>query len=60
MLMHATAHGGNTNTMRVFAVKVDSRRKIPCRTEESNPRLYSGWLFSLRLYPLSYPATEVG
>ena len=34
MLMHAIAHGGCTDTARESALKVDSARKIPCRTED--------------------------
>ena len=37
-LMRATAHGGCTDTVREAALKVDSGRKIPCRTGESNLR----------------------
>ena len=37
LLMHALAHGGCTNTVRESALKVDSVRKILCRTGESNP-----------------------
>ena len=36
MLMHAIANGGCTDTVRESALKVDSGRKIPCRTGESN------------------------
>ena len=36
MLMHAIAHGGCTDTVREYALKIDSGRKIPCRTGESN------------------------
>ena len=38
MLMHAFAHGGARTRVRESALKVDSGRKIPCRTEESNLR----------------------
>ena len=34
--MHAIAHEGYTDTTRESALKVDSGRKIPCRTRESN------------------------
>ena len=34
--MHAIALEGCTDTVRESALKVDSGRKIPCRTEESN------------------------
>ena len=36
MLKHAIAHEGCTDTVRESALKVDSGRKIPCRTGESN------------------------
>ena len=36
MLMHALAHGGVRTHVRESALKADSSRKIPCRTEESN------------------------
>ena len=36
MLMHATAHGGVRTHVRESALKVDSGRKISCRTGESN------------------------
>ena len=36
LLMHAIAHGGCTDTERESALKVDSGKKIPCRTGESN------------------------
>ena len=41
-LMHAIAHGGCTDTGKVSALKVDWRRrkKIPCRTVDSNLRRY--------------------
>ena len=38
MLMHAVAHGGVQTHVRECALKVDSERKIPCRTGESNLR----------------------
>ena len=34
--MHAIAHGGVQTHIRESALKVDSGRKIPCRTGESN------------------------
>ena len=34
-------------------LKDDSRRKIPCRTWDSNPRQYCTWHFSRTLYQLS-------
>ena len=36
MLMHATAHKGLWTHVRESALKVDSGRKIPCCTAESN------------------------
>ena len=43
MLMIVIAHGGCTDTVRASALKVDSGRKIPCRTGDSNPRQYHTW-----------------
>ena len=37
MLMHALANGDCTNTARESALKVDSGRIVPCRTEKSKP-----------------------
>ena len=37
MLMHAIAYGSCTDTVRESALKVDSGRKIPFRTEEIEP-----------------------
>ena len=51
MLMHAIAHGDFTNAVRESAPKVDTIRKIPCRTGESNlPQRRAG----PTLYQLSY------
>ena len=51
MKIHAIAHGGCTVTVRESALKVDSGRKIPCRTGESNVRRrHAGPM----LYQLSY------
>ena len=36
MLMHAIAHGDVLTHVRESALKVDSGRKIPCRTGESH------------------------
>ena len=44
------------DTARESAQEADSRRKIPCRNRDSNPRSYGSWLFSPTLYQLSYPA----
>ena len=38
MLMHAIAHAGVRTHVRESSLKVDSGRKIPCRTRESNLR----------------------
>ena len=35
--MHAMAHWGCTDTVRESALEVDSGRRIPCRTVDSNP-----------------------
>ena len=56
MLMRAIALGGCTDTVRDSALEVVSGRKIPCLTGDSNPRQYCAWLFSRKLYQLSYPA----
>ena len=49
--MHAITHEGCTDTVRDSAPKVDSGRKIPCRTGESNlPQRRAG----STLYRLSY------
>ena len=54
-LMHAIAYWGCTNTvMRESALKVNSGRKIPSRTWDSNPRQYCTWLFSGMLYQWSF------
>ena len=51
---YVSAHEGCTNTMRKSALKVDSGRKIPCRTGESNlPQRRAG----PTLYQLSYIPT---
>ena len=36
MIMRAISHGGYSDTVRQSALKVNSWRKIPCRTGESN------------------------
>ena len=53
MLMHATVHWGCTDTIRESALKVDSGRKIPCRTGELNlpQRPASLMLYQLRYIP---------
>ena len=50
MWMHAIAHGGYEHRKRV-CTEIDSGRKIPCRTEESNLRR---WSAGPMLYQLSY------
>ena len=42
ILMHAIADEGCTDTVGESALKVDSGRKIPCRTGESNLRQRRG------------------
>ena len=37
MLVHEVAYEGCTDTVSESALKVDSGRKIPCRSGESNP-----------------------
>ena len=54
LLMHAIAQGGVRTHVRESAPKVDSGRKIPCRTRESNlPQRRAG----PTLYQLSYIPT---
>ena len=51
MLLHAIAHEGCTDTVRESTLKVDSGRKIPCRSGDSNlPKRCAG----PTLYQLSY------
>ena len=38
--------GGCADTVRESALDVDSGRKIPCLTGDSNTRQYYAWLFS--------------
>ena len=59
--LHASLHQDDKtcmhhSTVREFALKVDSGRKIPYLTRESNPRQYCVWLLGSMLYPLSDPA----
>ena len=49
--MYAFARGGCTDATRESSQKVDSGRKIPCHTRESN---LSQQLASLTLYQMSY------
>ena len=51
---HAIVHRGRTDTIREFALEVDSWRKIPCFTRYSNPHQYCPWLFSWLLYQPCY------
>ena len=53
MLMHAIAHGDEWTHVGECALKVDSGRKIPCRTGESNLRQRRDGLMLLRTEPLS-------
>ena len=46
MLRHVIEHGGCTDTVRELALEVDSGRKIPCHTRDSNPSHYCTLLFS--------------
>jgi len=43
-----------TDTEREHALRVDSGRKIPCRTGDSNPRQYCAWPCSRTLCQPSY------
>ena len=38
----------------------EHRESLPCRTGDSNPRLYCSWLFSRTFYHLSYPHSDPG
>ena len=56
MLMPAIAHGGCTDNVRHWKLKVDSgEKKNNCCTRDSNPSQYCACLFSRTLYQLSYP-----
>ena len=52
MLLHMGAVPMNA---RRSALKVDSGRKIPGCTRESNPHKYCAWFCGLMLYQMSYP-----
>ena len=52
--MPAVTHGGVQTHIRESALKVDSGRKIPCRTRESNLRQRRA---GLMLYQLTYIPT---
>ena len=56
MLMHAIAHGGVRTHVRKFALKVDSGRKIPLRTGDSNLRQRRA---GPTLYQLSYIPAQI-
>ena len=55
MWMHATEHKQHVDTVKESALKVDSGRKIPCRTGESNQRRRRA---GPTLYQLSYIPTH--
>ena len=61
MLTHATAHGGCTDTVRVSALKVDSERKFPCCTGESNLRRQraGSMIYQLSYIPAQHFQTQV-
>ena len=52
--IHSCKPASLNRPMREYALKVDSGRKIPCRTRESNPRQYSTRMFGPTFYQLSY------
>ena len=43
--------GDSTDTVKESALKVDTRRKIPCRTGDSNPRQYCALAFQSDALP---------
>ena len=49
------AHGDCTDIVRESAPEVDSGRKVPRRTGDTDPRQYCTWLFSRSLYLLLFP-----
>ena len=55
MLMCAMTRKGCTDTVRESAPEVDSGRKIPCSSRDSNLRQYCAWLLSRTLNLLSHP-----
>ena len=55
ILMHAVAPDRYTDTVRQYALKLDSGRKVPCRTGESNLRQRRA---GPTLYELSYIPTH--
>ena len=58
--MQLITHRDCIDTLRESILKVDSGRKIPCRTGNSNPRQYCAWLFSRSLLPTELsPAQEM-
>ena len=52
-IVRVIAHGGCTNTVREFALTVDSGRENLCRSGESEMREYRAWLFSRRVWGLN-------
>ena len=59
--MHPIARRGCVDTVREAALKIDSGRKIPCRTGKSNlrQRLASPRLYQLSCIPASSHANEI-
>ena len=53
--MYAIAHVGCTDTVRESALKVDSGRKIPDLTGDSNLRQYGALAFYLDARPTELP-----
>ena len=58
MLMHVIAHGGCADTVRESALEVDSVRKIPYHTGDSNRRQYCALAF--RSDALPTPLRQMG
>ena len=54
ILMHVITHRGFADTVSEFALKVDSGRKITCRSRDSNLRQFCAWLLSCNINQLSY------
>ena len=61
MLMHAIAYWGCMDTEREPSLKVDSMKKIPCHTGESNlhQRLDSPKLYQLSYIPSQIPGDKI-
>ena len=51
MSMHLIKRWGCPDTARESALKVDSGRKVPCHTRDSNPRQYRTLVFQLDALP---------